>query len=404
MAEFSCRIMAQDGKIMDETLTADSKRDLLVAFQARGLRPISIQEEKKSFATTPLGSKRLAPKALILFCRQMATLLRSGVPLVKCFDIISSQSEDPLLKKVMDDLSGEVQSGAVMSQAMENLGDVFPDMLIKMVEVGEVTGDLTQVMERMANQYESDSRLKKKVRGALTYPIVLIAVALIACVFMLVVIVPQFVDIFNQLGTELPFFTQVLLALSEFIVNRWYVLLLLIPILVIGTVRFLRTDKVSYWIDQKKLTMRMIRVPMQKLVCAQLARTLHTLLSCGVTVVLALEYTNRNIKNRMVNQCIDQVIAGVRQGKGLSSQLAEYPIFPKLLVSMLSIGEASGNLEEMLSKTADYYDDEMEAAISQLTTMIEPMMILVVGVLIGGIVMALYAPMFGAISAMSTSL
>jgi type IV pilus assembly protein PilC len=404
MAEFLCRVMMEDGKVIEEQFSAESKSDLLIAFQNRGYRPIRIEEERRGFAEKPLGAKKLKLKSLILFCRQMSTLLRSGVPLVKCFDIIASQVDNKLLKKTMVNLSDEVQAGAVMSKAMEKQGDVFPEMLVKMVEVGEVTGDLTQIMAQMANQYESDNRLKKKVRGALIYPIVLIVIALVACVFMLIVVVPQFVDIFEQLDTDLPALTRILLALSDFIVNRWYILVLVVPILVVGLMRFLHTDKVTRWIDEKKLTLRMIRVPIQKLMCAQLARTLHTLISCGVTITQALEYTNRNINNKLANECIDKIIVGVRQGKGISTQLAEYPIFPKLLISMISIGEASGNLEEMLSKTADYYDEEMEAAISQLTTMIEPIMILIVGILIGGIVMALYAPMFGAISAMSSSL
>lgn len=404
MAEFLCRVMTEDGRVVEEKFSAETKADLMLAFQARNYRPVRIEEETKNFANTPLGSKKLKLRAVILFCRQMSTLLRSGVPLVKCFDIIASQVDDKLLKKVMGELSDEVQAGALMSTAMEKQGDVFPEMLIKMVEVGEVTGDLTQIMERMANQYESDSRLKKKVRGALTYPIVLISIALIACVFMLIVVVPRFVDIFEQLNTDLPVLTKILLSISNFIVHRWYVLLLTVPLIVIALIRFFHTPKVTRWVDEKKLTMRPICTPMQKLMCAQLARTLHTLLTCGVTIVRALEYTNRNIKNTLANEYIDKIIIGVRKGKGISAQLAEYPIFPKLLVSMVSIGEASGNLEEMLSKTADYYDEEMEAAISQLTTMIEPIMILLVGLLIGGIVIALYAPMFGAISAMSSSL
>lgn len=404
MAEFLCRIRLEDGTFVNEKFSAESREDLLLAFQNRGYHPVSITEERKSIANTALGAKNLKLKSLILFCRQMATLLRSGVPLVKCFDIISSQVEDKLLKKAMSDLSDEVQAGAVMSKAMEKQGDMFPEMLIKMVEVGEVTGDLTHIMDRMASSYESNSRLKKKVRGALTYPVVLILIAIVACIFMLIVVVPQFVDIFNQLDTDLPLMTKVLLAMSNFVTHRWYVLVLVVPIIVIAAIRYLRTEKVSRWIDEKKLTFRPIRAPMQKLMCAQMSRTLHTLLSCGVTITQALKYTNRSIDNKLANEYIDKVIVGIRQGKGIAAQLAEYPIFPKLMISMVSIGEASGNLEEMLSKTADYYEEETESAIAQLTSIIEPVMILVVGVLIGGIVMALYAPMFGAISAMSATM
>lgn len=404
MAQYICRLMAENGQVVEERFSADSREDLLVAFRNRGYMPISITEEKKNFANTDITIKKLKLKSLVLFCRQMSTLLRSGVPLVKCFDIIASQTDDRILKKAMTQLSGEVQSGAVMSKAMEKQGNMFPEMLIKMVEVGEVTGEISMIMDRMASQYESDSRINRKVRGAMTYPLVLICVALIACVFMLIAVVPRFVDVFESLNSELPILTQILLTVSDFIIKRWYVVLMVVPILVIGAIRVFKTEKVTRWVDRKKLTMKMIRSPMQKVMCAQLARTLYTLIASGVTIVQALEYTNRNIHNTLANECIKEVIVGVQQGKGIASQLGEYEIFPKLLTSMVSIGEESGNLEEMLAKTADYYDEELDAAISQLTSMMEPLMILIVGILIGGIVMALYAPMFGAISAMSSSL
>lgn len=401
MAQFHCRLMVDDGRIIEEVFQADSKADLLIAFKSRGYRPIQINEQKQTLATKSLGSNKLKLKSLILFCRQMSTLLRSGVPLVKCFEIIASQTDDKLLKKAMDELSGDVQSGAVLSTAMTKQSSRFPDMLIKMVEVGEVTGDITTILERMASQYESDSRINRKVRGAMTYPIVLVSIALAACVFMLISIVPRFVDVFESLNTELPLLTRMLLAVSNFMIHRWYVLALVVPMIICGLIRLFKAPKIKRWIDVKKLSIKLIRAPMQKIMCAQLARTLHTLISSGVPIVQAMGYMNRNIKNVYANECIDQVIVGIQQGKGIAVQLSEYPIFPKLLVSMISIGEASGNLEEMLSKTADYFDEEMDAAISQITSLLEPLMILIVGILIGGIVMALYAPMFGVISAMS---
>ena len=404
MAKFHCRLMADDGRIIEEVFQADSKADLLVAFKSRGYRPIQITERKQTLASKSLGSNKLKLKSLILFCRQMSTLLRSGVPLVKCFEIIASQTDDKLLKKAMEELSGEVQSGAVLSAAMAKQGSRFPDMLIKMLEVGEVTGNITTVLERMASQYENDNRINRKVRGAMTYPLVLVGIALVACVFMLIAIVPRFVDVFESLNTELPLLTRILLAVSDFIIHRWYVLILVIPVIFCGLIRFFKLPKVRRWLDIQKLSLGLLRVPMQKIMCTQLARTLHTLISSGVPIVQAMGYMNRNIRNVYANECIDSVIIGLRAGKGIAVQLGEYPIFPKLLVSMISIGEASGNLEDMLSKTADYFDEEMDAAISQITGLLEPLMILLVGILIGGIVMALYAPMFGVISAMSGNL
>lgn len=401
MANFRCRVMTNDGKIIEENFTADSKEDLLLSFQSRNYRPIQVSEVKETIANKQLGVKKLKPKSLILFCRQMATLLRSGVPLIQCFEIIASQTEDKLLKKTLSVISGEVQAGNAFSTVLERQGDLFPPMLSRMVKVGEITGDLTGIMERMASQYESDSRIKKKVKGAMVYPIAMLSIAIAACIFMIVGVVPRFVEIFESVDSELPLPTQVLLFISDFLITKWYIVLLLVPAAVYGIILIFRREQVVRWMDHTKLTFKPIRVPMQKLMCVQFTRTLHTLISSGIPIVQAITYANQNIKNTLANEYINQVAVGVQKGSSISSQLSEYEIFPKLLVSMISIGEASGNLEEMLSKTADYYDEELDAAISQLMTIIEPIMILVVGILIGGIVMSLYAPMFGIISAMS---
>lgn len=403
MAYFLCRVMTDGGSIIEERFQAESREDLLSSFRSRKYMPISVAEERQSLGNTQLGKKKLKLKSLILFCRQMSTLLRSGVPLIRCFDIIASQTDDKLFKKTLITLSADVQAGSTLSAALEKQGDIFPPMLSRMAAVGEVTGELTQIMERMAVQYESDNRVRRKVRGAMTYPLALIGIALGACVFMMIVVVPRFVEIFEQLNTELPLMTRMLLAGSDFLVHRWYIAILVFPALVMGLIRLFRTEKVVRWLDREKLTFKLIRTPMQKLLCTQLARTLHTLIASGVPIVQAMEYTNQNIRNTLANDAIREITGGIQKGKGISAQMSEYDFFPKLLISMISIGEASGNLEEMLSKTAEYYDEELDAAISQLTTLLEPLMILIVGLMIGGIVMALYAPMFGMISAMSGS-
>ena len=404
MSDFRCRLMTNDGQIIDDVFQADSKKDLLVSFQKRGYRPISVEEQKKSIANTTIGSNKLKLKSLILYCRQISTLLVSGVPLTKCFDVIASQSDDKNLKEAMNLLSGDVQSGMVLSEAMSKQGTRFPEMLCKMVEIGELTGDIGSILSKMADQYENDSRINRKIQGAMTYPIVLVFIALGACVFMLVSIVPQFVEVFKSLDAELPLLTKMLLAASNFLIHRWYVLLVIVPLIIYFGYNFFKAPSVKLWIDEKKLTVKAIKSPMQKIMSAQFARTLYTLISSGVPIVQSMEYVKKNVKNLYARKCLDEVIVGIQKGKKISDLLSNYPIFPKLLISMISIGEMSGNLEEMLSKTADYYDEEIDAAIGQITSLLEPIMILIVGLLIGVIVMALYAPMFGMITAMQESI
>ena len=401
MATFRYRAMTESGQIDSQSFDAENKLEAILALRARGLRPISVEEETLSFGQMKVGGpKKLKLKSLILFCRQLATLLRSGVPLIQCFDIVASQSNDKFFKATLREISEDIQAGSLLSVAIERQGEKFPPMLCKMIAVGEETGDMAAIIERMADQYEADDRIRNKVKGAMTYPLVLLLVALGACVFMMIKVVPQFVDIFNQLNTDLPGMTKVLMAISDFLIHRWYLAIVLAVGTVILVLKIIRMPDVVRWMDRKKLTMKPIANPMQKMMSAQFARTLHTLISSGIPIVSALESTKENVDNTLAKDAIDEISLGIQKGKGISEQMKDYPFFPNLLVSMISIGEASGNLEEMLAKTADYYDEELDSAIGQLMTMMEPAMILVVGILIGGIVMALYAPMFGAISAM----
>jgi len=403
MASYRYRVMTPGGEIKTDLIEKDNKVDVITALQNANMRIISVEEEGGGLAQMQIGGKKkLSLKSLILFCRQLATLLRSGVPLIKCFDIIASQSNDKFFKTVLAQISQDIQAGSVLSAAVEKQGEVFPPMLSKMLAIGEETGDMAAIVDRMANQYESNSRIRNKVKGAMTYPLVLIIVALGACIFMMVSIVPRFVEIFAQAKTELPGLTKMLMAISDFLVNRWYVLLVTLPFAVLLIIRFFKNKNVKRWMDKKKLTVKPLASPMQKMMAAEFSRTLHTLISSGIPIVSALESTKENVSNTVVQDAIDEISLGVQKGKGLSEQMKNYPFFPNLLVSMISIGEASGNMEEMLSKTANYYDEELDSAIGQLMTILEPMMILVVGLLIGVIVMALYFPMFGMINAMQS--
>ncbi len=404
MAEFQCVLITKEGNQFQETYKAESKTRLIESLQLHGYYPISVEEKKETIATMDLSSNKLKLNSLILFCRQMSTLLKAGIPLISAFDITASQTEDKLLKKTFKELSDETQKGNSMSKAMESLGDRFPAMLVSMIEVGEATGDIPNVLERMANQYESDNRIKRKVKGAMTYPVMVLIIALLVVVFMLVTIVPQFVTVFESLGSDLPGMTKILLVMSEFVTQKWYLAILIVGVLIMSGKIFFAKKEVKLWIDHKVLTIKGLSNATQKIMAAEFARTLHTLISAGIPIVEAMGYANKNVSNTYANQCIEEVIVGLKKGQNISSQLGKFGVFPKLLISMINIGENSGNLEEMLEKTAIYFDEEMDAAISQIMSIIEPSMIVVLGFLIGFIVMALYSPMFGIISAMSSSL
>ena len=395
--------MNDKSQVKEETIHATDRDDLNGMMRERGFRVIRIEEIKDSPANIDIFKKKLSKKSLTLFCRQLSTMLTAGIPMVKCFEVLEAQTDDKLLKERLVSLQNDVLSGSSLSMAMSKFPNDFPDMLAEMVRVGEVTGDLNGVLLRMAEQYEKDGKVASKVKGALTYPLVVVFVAIAACVFMLIKVVPSFVDIFDSLNTDLPLATQILLDVSNFLTEKWYIALLLVPVIVILLIFLFRTKSVKYTVDKLKVTMKGISGPLQKLAASRFARTLYTLITSGVPIVQALGYTKRNVQNTYMEEHIDKMIVGVRQGKAMSSMMAESNAFPKILVSMLAVGESSGDLEGMLKKSAEYFDDEASAAVEQLTTIIEPIMIVIVGLLIGALVISLYAPMFGAISAIQGS-
>ena len=405
MAEFLCRIMNKDGSIVEKNQEAENVQSLIYSFNSTGIKIISIDEVKKNLANKQISfaPKKLKTKSLVLFCRQLATLIQSGVPMVNCFDIIGSQSNETLFKSTMAELTTDVKRGMVLSKALKKQEPVFPTILCEMVAVGELTGDIYTVLDRMASQYEADIRIKRKVTGALIYPLILTGIAVAATIFMLIFVVPEFVSMFESLDSELPFITQMLLISSNFITKFWYIAIAIAIGAGYGLHKLWKNPNVRIRIDEGILKRKPFQSPVQKIVAAQFSRTLCTMTSAGVPIIQAMEYTNRNVGNLYANGIIDTIILGLKQGKGLATQLAEQNIFPKLLISMITIGETSGNIEDMLEKTADYFDEELDAAISQLTSLLEPIMILIVGILIGGIVMALYAPMFSMITAISGS-
>lgn len=404
MASYKCRYMTESKKIVEETFEASGRSEVVSIIRDKGASIIRIEEAKKFNTNITFGKTHINKKQVTLFCRQMSTMLTAGIPMVKCFDVLSSQSDNKVFKALMASLTNDVMAGNSLSSAMEKYPDDFPEMLTEMVKIGEVTGDLNAVLLRMAEQYERDAKITQKIKGALTYPIVVALVAVAACIFMLIKVVPQFVDVFDSLDSELPALTKGLLSVSDFITKKWYLLLILIPIIVILLIRFFKIRKVKYVVDKIKLTMPGLKVPMQKIASARFARTLYTLISSGVPIIQALEYSKHNVMNLYMEEYIDKIETGIRQGKNVSGQMAEMPVFPKLLVSMLSVGENSGDMEGMLSKSAEYFESETASSVEQLTTIIEPIMIVVVGLLIGMIVLALYSPMFEAITAMQNSI
>ncbi len=328
------------------------------------------------------------------FTRQFATMIGAGLPMVQCLDILAEQMEAPELRKIIAQIKESVQSGTTLSEALRKHKKVFDDLYVNMVEAGEIGGALDTILVRLANYREKADALARKVKGALVYPVVVTIVALGATIGMLKYIVPTFAKMFADLGAQLPGPTLFVLALSDWINSHFGVIIFSALGLVVAYKLIGRTDKGHLQIDRMKLRIPMIGTLIRKTAVARFSRTLGTLLSSGVSILDALDTTAKTAGNRVVHDAIKKATISIAEGDTITAPLKESGVFPPMVVQMISVGEKTGGLDEMLSKIADFYDEEVDAAVSALTSMIEPVVIVVMGAVIGGILIAMYLPMF----------
>jgi type IV pilus assembly protein PilC len=369
----------------------DAAREQL---RSRGLLPKSIREGKTA---TRAGSafKKVQPKSLQVFTRQFATLIEAGVSIVSALVVLEEQTEDKNLAVVIDEVRGDVESGLVLSKALARHPKVFNRLYVSMVEAGEASGTLDRVLDRVAIQIEKEQQIKRRVKSAMVYPTVVLSFATLVLTGLLMFIVPVFVKIFNQLNGKLPTLTQYTVNASNMLRHNWYIIFPLLGALVWGLLRGKKSEQGRKVWDRFKL-----RVPMKigevvrKVTMARFSRTLATLVGAGVDIVTALEITGTTAGNWVVEESLNEVRAKVHAGVPIAQPLAEDPVFPPMVSHMVRIGEETGELEKMLSKIADFYEDEVDTAIAALTSIIEPLMMIGVGIMVGVIVISMYLPMF----------
>jgi type IV pilus assembly protein PilC len=328
------------------------------------------------------------------FTRQFATMIGAGLPMVQCLEILSKQMESAELRRIIGEVKDSVSSGSTLAEALAKHKKVFDDLYVNMVEAGEVGGALDTILVRLANYREKADGLIRKVRGALVYPSVIVVVAIGVTFAMLTWIVPVFAKMFHGLGAELPGPTLVILAVSDFLRDNLGKLLFAIVALVVGFRFTIRTDKGRLYFDRFMLRAPLIGTLIRKSAVSRFTRTLGTLISSGVSILDALEITAKTAGNRVIHNAIRQSVLAIAEGDTITGPLAQTGVFPPMVTQMISVGEKTGGLDEMLSKIADFYDEEVDAAVSALTSIIEPVIIVFMGVVIGGILIAMYLPMF----------
>jgi len=377
--------------------TGDSKQAVAADLKRKGLTVLKLEEKKGAFSLQGLleNSTKIKTRDKAVFARQFATMIQSGLAVLRALYVLEEQTQNPRLKKIIASVRSDVESGMSLSDSMERYPVAFDKLYVSMVRAGEVGGALDASLNRLANQLEKDDSIRRTVKSAMTYPLVLLVFAILVATGMLLFIIPIFSSMYDDLGGELPMLTRFMLGLSNFIKGYWWVIIPLLIGAFYGLKRWKNSEGGSRVWDRMKLKLPMKVGPViQKIAVARFSRTMSTLVSSGVPILQAIEITGKVSGNTVIEDAMLDVKESVRSGESIAKPLSRVPVFPPMVTHMISIGEETGALDSMMNKVADFYEDEVDTTIKSLTSIIEPIMMLLVGGIVGVIVISMYLPMF----------
>jgi len=385
----------KDGRTFSGLLEVANETDLIDELHKKGLLVISIKPQKTvSFAKAKSRKQKISIDDMVVFCRQLATLINAGIPLVQSLSILEEQIENRYFAQVIGSLRKDIEAGVSFSDTLKRYPHIFSELFINMIKAGETSGMLDDIMERLAGYFEKVSALKRKIQAGLVYPIVVLVIAIVITAVLLLKVVPTFKGIFDMLGGKLPLPTLILISVSDFL-RRFFALFLVIMFMAgVLLIKYINTENGRYKFDQKKLKMPVIGILFKKVAIARFSRTLSTLIKSGVNIINALEIVGKTSGNKVIEKALEQCRKAVREGESIAQPLLGSNVFPPMVCRMISIGEKTGKLEEMLTKIADFYDDQVDNAVSGLVSMMEPLIIAFLGIVIGGIVISLFLPIF----------
>jgi len=383
------------GEIQTGELTYESQEEALAYLRKKRILITSVVEKSRELKIKmPSLGSAVSIKDLAIFTRQFATMIGAGLPLVQCLEILSKQTEAAGFRAVITSVMHDVEAGSTLADALGKHKKVFDDLFVNMVQAGEAGGVLDEILMRLANYIEKANALIRKVKGALTYPAVVLTVALGATLFMLMFIIPTFAKMFTDFGGELPLPTKIVMGLSNFLRHFWWALFAAVVAGVIAFQRFASTEHGRLAVDKVSLKMPILGDVILKGGVARFTRTLGTLISSGVPILTGLEITARTAGNKVLQNAIEATRNSIREGETIAAPLRASGVFPPMVVQMIAVGEQTGALDQMLTKIANFYEEEVDAAVETLTSVIEPVMIVVMGTIVGGMLVAMYLPMF----------
>lgn len=397
MPNFKYTAYDSKGKEIKGTVEASDMQEASKKIKAEGNTPISVNEEGllDKDLNISFGGKKVKVRDLSVFCRQFVSIVRSGVAIVDALEMLAMQTENDTLKGAIYDVMTSVQKGDTLANSMRLRNDVFPNLLITMIEAGEASGSLEIAFDRMATQFEKSAKLSGMMKKALMYPIAIMVVVIGVVVAMMMFVIPTFADMYKDMGQELPAITQMVVGLSNFLISDWPIVLISVVAIVFGYKVFAKTNFGMYLIADISMKVPVFGKLTIKSASASFARTLATLVAAGVSVMDALEITSKTMTNLRFKDAVLEAKDKVAQGRPLSEPLKASGVFPAMIVHMIGIGEETGNMEHMLETAAGYYEEEVENTTAQVATLLEPMIVVLMAGIVGVIIMAVLIPMFG---------
>ena len=398
MPLFSYKVKMPSGSTNEGVMTAADESSAIARLKSQRATVIEISQVKTSILETLQNLNPLKPgikaKDIVIFSRQLSTLVSAVVPLVQGLTVLIEQIESPRFKLIVKDIRESIQAGVSIADSMKTHPSAFSELYVSMIKAGEVGGILDVILERVSEYLEKAEELKSKVVGAMVYPAVIAVVAFGVVIFLLTFVIPRFAEIFTSFGSELPWPTRILLGSSNFV--KSYIIFIILGIigLIIGFIQFYKSTFGKYKVDDIMLKLPVFGVLLKKVAVSKFTRTLSTLVKSGIPILEALDTVAQTSGNKVIEEAIIKAKDAVREGSKISDPLKESKLFPPMVVQMIAVGEETGNLDTMLGKIADFYDQEVDASVKALTSMIEPLVIVVMGLVVGFIVIAMFMPMF----------
>ncbi len=396
MPTFTYTARALSGELKQATIEAAGRDDVIAQLRKQRLNVVKI-DEGGAIKRKRMGSIKM--RDIVIFTRQFSTMINAGLPLVQALDILATQSENPALKDVTRQVVFDVESGNTVADALRKHPKAFTDLYVNMVAAGEAGGILDTILMRLAVFMEKNDALVRKVKGAMIYPAVIISVAIIAITVLLIFVIPTFQSMFASANIALPLPTRVVIGMSHVLKTYWYLIGGSIAGLVWTTKRYYSTANGKLTIDRTMLKLPILGDVLRKSAVSRFSRTLGTLISSGVSILDGLEITAKTAGNRVIQDAIMESRSSIAGGETIAAPLKKSQVFPPMVISMIAVGEQTGGLDEMLTKIADFYDEEVDAAVAGLLALMEPVMIVFLGVIVGGMVVAMYLPIFDMVNA-----